>query len=88
MCITSSFCIHRRQENEYLEFVAGVTRDILARGVLSDLAMALLFQSHIERHRHRLRVVSWQTLACPGMQQTGVGEDLGLSSHSPTLSHV
>ena len=65
MYITSSFCIRRRQENEYLKFVAGVTRDILARGVLSDLAMALLFQSHIERHRHRLRVVSWQTLPCP-----------------------
>lgn len=55
---TGSVCIRRKQENEYLEFVAGVTRDILARGVLSDLAMALLFQSHIERNRHRLRVVS------------------------------
>lgn len=58
MYITGSVCIRRKQENEYLEFVTGVTRDILARGVLSDLAMALLFQSHIERNRHRLRVVS------------------------------
>jgi len=52
-------CTLRKRENEYLEFIAGVTREIVARGVLSDSAMALLFKSHMERNKHRLRMVSY-----------------------------
>lgn len=43
--------------------MAGVTRDIVARGVLSDSAMVLLFKSHMERNKHRLRMVSYSLKA-------------------------
>ena len=59
------FCyFYRVQEYEYLNFISGVTRDILSRGVLSDLALALLFKSHIERNKHRLREVSSTLSQC------------------------
>ncbi len=34
-----------------------MTRDILTRGILSDSAMELLFEAHVERNRHQLREV-------------------------------
>ena len=50
-------CVQSLQEYEYLDFVSQVTRDILSRGILSDSAMALLFKSHMERNKHKLKEV-------------------------------
>ena len=55
--IISSIQNGRELESCYLEFVSEVTRDILRRNVFTRPAMDLLCQTHIHRHRHRLREV-------------------------------
>ena len=61
LCTVSSpfFPSTSTEEAAQLEFVSGMTRDILSRGILSSSAMALLFSAHVERHKHHLTEVRY-----------------------------
>ena len=48
----------RELDCRYLQFVCEVVEDILSRGVLSEPAMDLLFQTHVDHHKNHLREVS------------------------------
>jgi spermatogenesis-associated protein 7 len=38
----------------YLQFISDVTTDILTRGIYSNQALQLLFQSHVEKRKREL----------------------------------
>jgi hypothetical protein len=41
-------------ELQYLSFVSTITKDVIARGVYTDVGLNMLFAEHIERNRDRL----------------------------------
>ena len=48
----------RVDDFQYHSFASEITRDILARGVLSDSVLALVFQAHVQRNSRQLSEVS------------------------------
>lgn len=56
MLVATVHC--RVLEYRYLQFVSEVTRDIMSRSVLSQPALDLLCQMHIDKHKHSLREAS------------------------------
>ncbi|XP_077965806.1 uncharacterized protein LOC120335413 isoform X4 [Styela clava] len=75
------------EEMKYLEFINGVTNDILTRGIYSDRVLTQVMQRHLDQNRSRLNESRMRHMLMKLQEDLGVSADISSRGFRSTSAY-